>query len=190
MLRCARSWICTHVRPVRYFPGVPSPLRAPGRSRQWRSSARTPWSMPTPELSIKLAAPENEKVARFLREEMGAQFLRRFRAIRDQTNQRLRHQSGWWAQSHPATRSSTGRASPLHWFIRVTSGSSPRALSAAWGYEVAQRGSSARSAITEDELWKSAAVGPARGQDCDQKDRIAYIQHVSADAAEIGLFLR
>jgi len=61
------------VRPVRYYTGVPSPLQHPGKVDVviFRENTEDVYS------GIEYAAgtPENEKLARFLREEMGASFF-------------------------------------------------------------------------------------------------------------------
>ena len=61
------------IRPVRYYEGVPSPLRHPEKVDVviYRENTEDLYS------GIEYAAgtPENEKVAKFLREEMGAKFF-------------------------------------------------------------------------------------------------------------------
>jgi isocitrate dehydrogenase len=61
------------VRPVRYFPGVPSPLRHPEEVDVviFRENTEDVYA----GIEYKAGTPENEKIARFLREEMGAQFF-------------------------------------------------------------------------------------------------------------------
>jgi isocitrate dehydrogenase len=61
------------VRPVRWFKGVPSPLREPQNTDVviFRENTEDVYS----GIEYEAGTPENEKVAKFLREEMGATFF-------------------------------------------------------------------------------------------------------------------
>jgi isocitrate dehydrogenase len=61
------------VRPVRHYAGVPSPLKNPGKVDVviFRENTEDVYA----GIEYKAGTPENEKVATFLREEMGAKFF-------------------------------------------------------------------------------------------------------------------
>ncbi len=61
------------VRPVKYYPGVPSPLRNPEHVDVviFRENTEDVYA----GIEYQAGTPENEKLARFLREEMGAKFF-------------------------------------------------------------------------------------------------------------------
>ena len=61
------------VRPVRYYAGVPSPMRHPEKVDAviFRENTEDVYS----GIEFKSGTPENRKVAKFLREEMGANFF-------------------------------------------------------------------------------------------------------------------
>ncbi len=61
------------VRPVRHYAGVPSPLKAPGKVDVviFRENTEDVYA----GIEYKSGTPENEKVAKFLREEMKAKFF-------------------------------------------------------------------------------------------------------------------
>lgn len=61
------------VRPVKYYPGVPSPLRSPEQVDVviFRENTEDVYA----GIEYQAGTPENEKLARFLREEMGAKFF-------------------------------------------------------------------------------------------------------------------
>lgn len=61
------------VRPVRWYQGIPSPLRHPERVNMviFRENTEDVYS----GIEYEAGTPENAKVARFLREEMGAKFF-------------------------------------------------------------------------------------------------------------------
>jgi isocitrate dehydrogenase len=61
------------VRPVRYYPGVPSPMRYPEKVDViiFRENTEDVYA----GLEYKSGTPENAKLAKFLREEMGAEFF-------------------------------------------------------------------------------------------------------------------
>ena len=66
-------YVC--LRPVRYFPGVPSPLKDPARRRTWSSSARTRRTS-TRGSSGKPAPTAAKKMVDFLQNEMGVRKIR------------------------------------------------------------------------------------------------------------------
>ena len=61
------------VRPVRYYPGVPSPMRHPEKVDViiFRENTEDVYA----GIEYKSGTPENAKLAKFLREEMGAEFF-------------------------------------------------------------------------------------------------------------------
>ena len=61
------------VRPVRHYTGVPSPLKTPGKVDVviFRENTEDVYA----GIEYKTGTPENEKVANFLRKEMGAKFF-------------------------------------------------------------------------------------------------------------------
>lgn len=61
------------VRPVRHYAGVPSPLKTPGKVDVviFRENTEDVYA----GIEYKSGTPENEKVAKFLKEEMGAKFF-------------------------------------------------------------------------------------------------------------------
>ena len=61
------------VRPVRHYAGVPSPLKAPGKVDVviFRENTEDVYA----GIEYKSGTPENEKVANFLKKEMGAKFF-------------------------------------------------------------------------------------------------------------------
>ena len=61
------------VRPVRYYPGVPSPVRHPEKVDViiFRENTEDVYA----GIEYKSGTPENAKLAKFLREEMGAEFF-------------------------------------------------------------------------------------------------------------------
>jgi isocitrate dehydrogenase len=61
------------VRPVRYYPGVPSPMRHPEKVDViiFRENTEDVYA----GIEYKSGSPENAKLAKFLREEMGADFF-------------------------------------------------------------------------------------------------------------------
>lgn len=61
------------VRPVKYYPGVPSPVRSPEQVDVviFRENTEDVYA----GIEYQAGTPENEKLARFLRDEMGAKFF-------------------------------------------------------------------------------------------------------------------
>jgi isocitrate dehydrogenase len=61
------------VRPVRWYRGIPSPLREPQKTNLviFRENTEDVYA----GIEYEAGSPENEKLARFLREEMGAKFF-------------------------------------------------------------------------------------------------------------------
>ncbi|HOW62902.1 MAG TPA: isocitrate dehydrogenase (NADP(+)) [Candidatus Contendobacter sp.] len=61
------------VRPVRYYPGVPSPMRRPDKVDViiFRENTEDVYA----GIEYKSGTPENAKLAKFLREELGAEFF-------------------------------------------------------------------------------------------------------------------
>jgi isocitrate dehydrogenase len=156
------------VRPVRYFPGVPSPLRHPEEVDVviFRENTEDVYA----GIEYKAGTPENEKVARFLREEMGAQFFEGsgigIKPISAFGTKRLVRKAIQHAIEY-------GRAS----VTLVHKGNIQKFTEGAfrsWGYEVAKE-EFGDITITEDELWKAPYNGKAPEGKIVIKDRIADI---------------
>ncbi len=78
------------IRPVKWYPGVPSPLRRPDLVDVviFRENTEDVYA----GVEYKAGSPEAAKVEKFLKEEMGAKFLAELRH-RHQADQRVRHQA-------------------------------------------------------------------------------------------------
>jgi isocitrate dehydrogenase len=156
------------VRPVRYFPGVPSPLRRPEEVDVviFRENTEDVYA----GIEYKAGTPENEKVARFLREEMGALFFEGsgigIKPISAFGTKRLVRKAIQHALEY-------GRAS----VTLVHKGNIQKFTEGAfrsWGYEVAKE-EFGDVTITEDELWKEPYNGKPPEGKLVIKDRIADI---------------
>ena len=154
------------VRPVRYFEGVPRPVKEPEARSTWSSSARTPRTS-TPASSGRRARPRRSKLIRFLREELPHE---------------VREDSGIGIKPISATGSKRlvrkaiehaleqGRSSVtlMHKgnIMKFTEGAFRD-----WGYEVAASEFGDRT-VTEQELWDRHDGKPPAGR-VVIKDRIA-----------------
>jgi isocitrate dehydrogenase len=156
------------VRPVRYFPGVPSPLRHPEDVDVviFRENTEDVYA----GIEYKAGTPENEKVARFLREEMGAKFFEGsgigIKPISAFGSKRLVRKAIQYAIEY-------GRSS----VTLVHKGNIQKFTEGAfrtWGYEMAKE-EFGDITITEDELWKAPYNGKQPEGKILIKDRIADI---------------
>jgi isocitrate dehydrogenase len=156
------------VRPVRYYPGVPSPVRHPEEVDVviFRENTEDVYA----GIEYKAGTPENDKIARFLREEMGAQFFEGsgigIKPISAFGTKRLVRKAIQHAIEY-------GRAS----VTLVHKGNIQKFTEGAfrnWGYEVAKE-EFGDITITEDELWKAPYNGTAPAGKIVIKDRIADI---------------
>jgi isocitrate dehydrogenase len=160
------------VRPVRYYTGVPSPMREPEKVDMviFRENTEDVYT----GIEYEAGTPNNEKLARFLREEMGAKFFEGsglgIKPISAFATKRLMR----FALNYALDR---GRKSVtiMHKgnIQKFTEGAFRQ-----WCYEVA-RDEYGDQTITEDELWDKYGGQPPDGK-IVVKDRIADIifQHV------------
>jgi isocitrate dehydrogenase len=160
------------VRPVRYYSGVPSPMRAPEKVDMviFRENTEDVYA----GIEYEAGTPDNEKLARFLREEMGAKFFEGsglgIKPMSAFASKRLMR----FALNYALDR---GRKSVtiMHKgnIQKYTEGAFRQ-----WCYEVA-RDEYGDQTITEDELWDKYGGQPPDGK-IVVKDRIADIifQHV------------
>lgn len=160
------------IRPVRYFDGVPSPLVEPEKIDFviFRENTEDVYA----GIEYEAGTPENAKVARFLREEMGADFFEGagigIKPISEFGSKRLVRQAIRYAIER-------GRNS----VTLVHKGNIQKFTEGAfrnWGYEVAAQ-EFGDYTITEDELW-SRYDGQQPDGKIVVKDRIADImfQHM------------
>jgi isocitrate dehydrogenase len=169
------------VRPVRWYKGVPSPLTEPWNTDVviFRENTEDVYA----GIEYEAGTPENRKVARFLREEMGAHFFEGagigIKPISEFATKRLVRQAIQYAIER-------GRKS----VTLVHKGNIQKFTEGAfrqWGYELAAEEFGART-ITEDELW-SAYGGEAPEGKVVIKDRIADIifQHLLLRPSEFDV---
>ena len=155
------------VRPVRYYAGVPSPLRRPQDVDVviFRENTEDVYA----GIEYEAGSAENEKLARFLRDEMGAGFFEGaglgVKPISPFGTNRLVRKAIRYAIDH-------GRRSVtfVHKgnIMKFTEGAFRN-----WGYELA-RSEFAEHTITEDELWEKHDGRQPEGK-IVVKDRIADI---------------
>ena len=155
------------VRPVRYYAGVPSPLRRPQDVDVviFRENTEDVYA----GIEYEAGSAENEKLARFLRDEMGAGFFEGaglgVKPISAFGTHRLVRKAIRYAIDH-------GRRSVtfVHKgnIMKFTEGAFRN-----WGYELA-RTEFAEHTITEDELWEKHGGRQPEGK-IVVKDRIADI---------------
>jgi isocitrate dehydrogenase len=155
------------VRPVRYYPGVPSPLRRPERVDVviFRENTEDVYA----GIEYKSGSPEAEKVAQFLREEMKAEFFESsgigVKPISPFASKRLVRKAIQYALDH-------GRES----VTLVHKGNIQKYTEGAfrnWGYELA-REEFGEHTLTEEELYSSYGGKQPEGK-IVIKDRIADI---------------
>ena len=155
------------VRPVQYFDGVPSPMKHPEDVDVviFRENTEDVYS----GIEYQSGTPENRKLAKFLREEMGVDFFEDaglgIKPISPFGSKRLVRKAIQYAIDH-------GRASVtlVHKgnIMKFTEGAFRN-----WGYEVA-REEFGDHTITEDELWEKYDGVQPEGK-VVIKDRIADI---------------
>ena len=155
------------VRPVRYFPGVPSPLRKPEEVDVviFRENTEDVYA----GIEYPAGGAENRKLAKFLREEMQAEFFDDaglgVKPVSAHASKRLVRKALEYAIER-------GRASVtlVHKgnIMKFTEGAFRN-----WGYEVATR-EYREHVVTEEELWKSHDGKMPPGKIL-VKDRIADI---------------
>jgi len=134
------------VRPLEYFKGVPSPMRHPERVDVviFRENTEDVYS----GIEYQSGTPENEKLARFLREEMGAKFFEGaglgVKPISPFGSKRLVRKAIQYAIDNDRESVTLVHKGNI---MKFTEGAFR-----AWGYEVA-REEFGDQTITEDELW-------------------------------------
>jgi isocitrate dehydrogenase len=155
------------VRPVQYFDGVPSPMKHPENVDIviFRENTEDVYS----GIEYQSGTPENRKLAKFLREEMGVDFFEDaglgIKPISPFGSKRLVRKAIQYAIEHERDSVTLVHKGNI---MKFTEGAFRN-----WGYEVA-REEFADQTITEDELWdKHDGVKP-EGK-VIIKDRIADI---------------
>jgi len=171
------------VRPVRWYEGVPSPLREPQNVDVviFRENTEDVYA----GIEYQAGTPENEKLARFLREEMGAEFF---------------EGSGLGIKPMSAFGTKRLMRFALKYAIErkrksvtiVHKGNIQKFTEGAfrnWAYEVA-REEFGDQIITEEELWDQYEGQPTEGK-IVVKDRIADIifQHVLLRPSEFDVLV-
>ncbi len=155
------------IRPVRYYRGVPSPLREPEKVDVviFRENTEDVYA----GIEYEAGTPENEKLARFLREELGAQFFEGaglgIKPISAFGTKRLVRRAIQYALER-------GRKS----VTLVHKGNIQKYTEGAfrkWGYEVAAE-EFGDVTITEEELWEKYGGQQPEGK-VVIKDRIADV---------------
>jgi len=156
------------VRPVRYFPGVPSPLRHPEEVDVviFRENIEDVYA----GIEYRAGTPENDKVTRFLREEMGAKFFDGsgigIKPISAFGTKRLVRKAIQYAIEYGRPSVTIVHKGNIQKFTEGAFRS--------WAYEVA-KAEFGDVTITEDELWKPPYNGKQPQGKILIKDRIADI---------------
>jgi len=134
------------VRPVEYFKGVPSPMRHPEDVNVviFRENTEDVYS----GIEFQSGTPENEKLARFLREEMGVKFFEGaglgVKPISAFGSKRLIRKAIQYAIDNGRESVTLVHKGNI---MKFTEGAFRN-----WGYELAREEFSTQT-ITEDELW-------------------------------------
>jgi isocitrate dehydrogenase len=155
------------VRPVEYFEGVPSPMKRPQEVNAiiFRENTEDVYA----GIEYESGTPENEKLARFLREEMGAQFFEGaglgIKPVSAFGSKRLVRKAIQYAIDHNKDSVTLVHKGNIQKF---TEGAFRK-----WGYEVAAEEFAAQT-ITEAELWDKYDGKQPEGK-VVIKDRIADI---------------
>jgi isocitrate dehydrogenase len=160
------------VRPVRWYSGVPSPMREPGKVNMviFRENTEDVYA----GIEYEAGTPENEKLTRFLREEMGAKFFEGsglgVKPISAFASQRLMRFALRYAVDRGHKSITIMHKGNIQ---KYTEGAFRE-----WCYAIA-REEFGEQTITEDELWDKYGGRPPEGK-IVVKDRIADIifQHV------------
>jgi len=155
------------VRPVRYYPGVPSPMRHPEKVDViiFRENTEDVYA----GIEYKSGTPENAKLAKFLREEMGAEFFDDaglgIKPISAYGSKRLVRKAIQYAIDHGRDSVTLVHKGNI---MKFTEGAFRN-----WGYELA-RDEFPDQTITENELY-SVHGGKQPAGKVVIKDRIADI---------------
>jgi isocitrate dehydrogenase len=155
------------VRPVKHYPGVPSPLIDPGKVDVviFRENSEDVYS----GIEYQTGTPENEKLARFLRQEMGVDFFEDaglgIKPISPFATKRLVRKAIQYAIDHDRESVTLVHKGNI---MKYTEGAFRN-----WGYEVA-RDEFGEQTITEEELY-SKHGGKRPGNKVVINDRIADI---------------
>jgi isocitrate dehydrogenase len=155
------------VRPVQYFTGVPSPLRHPEDVDVviFRENTEDVYS----GIEYQSGTPENRKLAKFLREEMGVNFFEDaglgIKPISPFASKRLVRKAIQYAIDHGRESVTLVHKGNI---MKFTEGAFRN-----WGYEVA-REEFGDHTVTEDELWEKHNGVRPEGKVLI-KDRIADI---------------
>ncbi len=134
------------VRPVKYFKGVPSPLRKPEEVDViiFRENTEDVYS----GIEYQSGSQENQKLAKFLREELGAKFAEDaglgVKPISSFGSKRLVRKAIQYAIDHNKSRVTIVHKGNI---MKFTEGAFCN-----WGYEVATQ-EFREHIVTEDELW-------------------------------------
>ena len=155
------------VRPVRYYRGVPSPLRHPEEVDVviFRENTEDVYC----GIEYESGTPENEKLARFLREEMGAEFFEGaalgIKPVSPFGSRRLIRKAIQYAVDHDRASVTLVHKGNI---MKFTEGGFRN-----WGYELAKEEFRDRI-VTEEELWEEHDGQVPEGK-IVVKDRIADI---------------
>ena len=155
------------VRPVRYYPGVPSPMRHPEKVDViiFRENTEDVYA----GIEYQSGSPENAKLAKFLREEMGAEFFEDaglgIKPISPFGSKRLVRKAIQYAIDHGRDSVTLVHKGNI---MKFTEGAFRN-----WGYELA-RDEFPDQTITENELY-SVHGGKQPAGKVVIKDRIADI---------------
>jgi isocitrate dehydrogenase len=169
------------VRPVRWYKGVPSPIKQPEDVNMviFRENTEDVYA----GIEYEAGTPENEKVAKFLREEMGAQFFEGagigIKPISAYGTKRLVRKAIQYALDYGYSSVTLVHKGNIQKF---TEGAFRK-----WGYEVA-KDEFGEVTLTEDELWSEHNGKQPEGK-IVIKDRIADImfQHSLLRPKEFGV---
>jgi isocitrate dehydrogenase len=171
------------VRPVRWYQGVPSPMREPNLVDMviFRENTEDVYA----GIEYQSGTPENEKLARFLREEMGAKFFEGsglgIKPISPFATKRLMRFALRYALERGRKSVTAMHKGNIQKF---TEGAFRQ-----WCYEVAAQEFAAQT-ITEDELWEKHSGQQPDGK-IVVKDRIADIifQHMLLRPTEFDIII-
>jgi isocitrate dehydrogenase len=170
------------VRPVRWYKGVPSPIKNPQDVDMviFRENTEDVYA----GIEYESGTPENEKVARFLREEMGATFFEGaglgIKPISAFGSKRLVRKAIQYALDYGISSVTLVHKGNIQKF---TEGAFQK-----WGYELAKE-EFGDVTISEDELWKDPYNGKQPAGKVLIKDRIADVmfQHALLRPREFGV---
>ena len=169
------------VRPVRWYQGVPSPVKHPEEVNMviFRENTEDVYA----GIEYEAGSPENEKLAKFLREEMGAKFFEGagigIKPISAFGTKRLVRKAIQYALDYGYSSVTLVHKGNIQKF---TEGAFRK-----WGYELAKE-EFGEVTLTEDDLWKEYNGQQPEGK-IVIKDRIADIifQQVLLRPSEFGV---